>query len=74
MRRVNHRQQHAIDAAKAAKTAPPLNAHMTSIVINALGELKPEQHAAYLALMVEQGRLTQAQADYVARVQARVGL
>lgn len=51
-----------------AEKAPPVPAHVLGAIIHALGELKPEQKPAYLALLVEQGRLTQAQADYVARV------
>jgi hypothetical protein len=63
-----------IDEREARKNAPPVAAHVLGAVVNALGELKPEQHAGYLALLVADGKLTQAQADYVARVAGEVGL
>ncbi len=53
-----------------AEKAPPVPAHVLGAIINALGELRPEQKPAYLALLVEKGRLTQAQADYVAGMKA----
>ncbi len=57
-----------IDEREAKKHAPPVAGHVLGAIVNALGEIKPEQHARYLALLVEQGKLTQAQADYVAQV------
>ncbi len=56
---------------EARRNAPPVAAHVLGAIVNALGELKPEQKPAYLALLVEQGKLTPAQADYVRGVAER---
>ena len=63
-------QRRKIDEEEAKRKAPPLNAHAISAIIAALGELKPEQHGAYLDLLVEQGRITEPQRAYVLKVQA----
>lgn len=54
---------------EARRKAPPLNAHALSAIIAALGELPTEtQRVHYLALLVEDGKLTEPQAAYVLRV------
>ncbi len=58
---------------EARRNAPPVAAHVLGAIVNALGELPTEtQKMHYLALLVEDGKLTPAQADYVAKCAAGV--
>ena len=52
----------------ARRKAPPVSGHILGAIINALGELQPDQKPRYLTLMVEQGKLTDVQRAYVERV------
>ena len=53
---------------EARRKAPPLNAHALGAIIAALGDLETGRQAAYLDLLVSEGKLTPVQRDYVLRV------